>query len=65
MVTGRQLVRPSASRRPADQIRQESAAAAVAAFGMTLAALHWRWGLILTVLGYTTALVLHRRPRDT
>ncbi|WP_145883859.1 hypothetical protein [Streptomyces sp. BK340] len=49
VIIGRQLIKPSASKRSASQLRRESAAAAVAMIGTALAAMHVFWGLLLTV----------------
>ena len=65
VMTGRQLIRPSTSRRSADQLRKESAAAAVATSGLALGLLHWHWGPILAVLGYSALLIARRSARNT
>ncbi|MFJ9774455.1 hypothetical protein ACIRVF_25000 [Kitasatospora sp. NPDC101157] len=49
--TGRQLVRPSASRRSALEIRRQSAAAAVMMLGACLVGLGMFWGALFTVIG--------------
>ena len=48
---GRQLIKPSASRRSAPQLRAESAAAAVAMLGVSLAVFGVSLGGRLTVVG--------------
>lgn len=65
---GRQLVRPSASRRSAPQLRAESGAAAVAMLGVSLAAfgmlgsgLLSALGLLVTVVGWAALTVTRRR----
>ena len=65
VMTGRQLIRPSTSRRSADQLRKESAAAAVATSGLALGLLHWHGGPILVVLGYSALLIARRSARNT
>ncbi|WP_157597263.1 hypothetical protein [Streptacidiphilus rugosus] len=57
---GRQLIRPSASRRSARQLRRESAAAVAIWSGAALQALHVWAGFPLMALGYL-ALVQVRR----
>ncbi|MEV7183957.1 hypothetical protein [Kitasatospora sp. NPDC093102] len=62
--TGRQLVRPSASRRSPLEIRQQSAAAAVAMLGVSLVVLRVFWGLLFVLSGYAAlALVRKRAPK--
>ena len=67
VLLGRQLVRPAESKRPARQLRSESAAAAVAMLGVSLAAfgvlLGGQWPLLgaLVLLAGGIALVLVRR----
>lgn len=59
--TGRQLVKPSASKRSASQLRRESAGAAVAMIGVVLAAMHVLWGLLLMALGFVWILLTRKR----
>ncbi|MFF4571374.1 hypothetical protein [Streptomyces sp. NPDC001410] len=65
---GRQLVRPSASRRSGRQLRAESAAAAVAMLGASLAAFGvlagGQWppvGGLVMLAGWTALIVVRRR----
>ncbi|MFC9330797.1 hypothetical protein [Kitasatospora sp. NPDC057015] len=60
---GRQLIRPSASRRSALEIRQQSAAAAVAMLGVSLIGLHVFWGLLPVLLGYSALVLLLLKKR--
>jgi hypothetical protein len=61
VITGRQVIRPAASRRSASQLRRESAAAVLIWSGMALLGLHTAvLGFPLAALGYAT-LVLVRR----
>ncbi|MFI0939063.1 hypothetical protein [Streptomyces sp. NPDC021020] len=59
--TGRQLVKPSASKRSTYQLRRESAAATVAMTGVALAAMHVLWGLLLVVLGFAWLVLVRKR----
>jgi hypothetical protein len=68
ILLGRQLIRPSASRRSAPQLRAESGAAAVAMLGVSLAAfgmlgngLLSALGLLVTVVGWVALTVTRRR----
>ncbi|MFJ9908039.1 hypothetical protein ACIRVK_35060 [Streptomyces sp. NPDC101152] len=65
---GRQLINPSASRRSAQQLRTQSAAAAVAMLGVSLAGFgallggFWRGaGALIMLAGWTALLVTRRR----
>ncbi|MFI9104854.1 hypothetical protein ACIGXA_30495 [Streptomyces fildesensis] len=60
VVIGRQLIRPSNSKRPAPQLRRESACAAIAMIGVCLVALHIFIGLILIAIGFAL-IVIGRR----
>ncbi|MEU4302343.1 hypothetical protein [Kitasatospora aureofaciens] len=59
--TGRQLVRPSASRRSALEIRRQSAAAACMMLGMFLVGLRMFWGLLFVVIGYVALQLVRKR----
>ncbi|MFH9355068.1 hypothetical protein [Kitasatospora sp. NPDC017646] len=59
--TGRQLVRPSASRRSELEIRQQSAAAALAMLGVFLVSLRMFWGLLFMLTGYGALLIVRKR----
>ncbi|MGW7544813.1 hypothetical protein ACWGKQ_27490 [Streptomyces sp. NPDC054770] len=68
VLLGRQLVRPSASRRSARQLRAESAAAAVAMVGASLAVfgvpMGGRWaalGALVMLVGWTVLVLVRRR----
>ncbi len=59
--TGRQLVRPAASRRTALEIRRQSAAAAFAMLGVFLVGLRVFWGLLPMLIGYVALLLVRKR----
>ncbi|WP_127361587.1 hypothetical protein [Actinacidiphila soli] len=58
---GRQPIKPSVSKRPAPQLRRESAAASVMMLGVALTALHLYWGGLLVILGFASLLIVRKR----
>ncbi|KJS63065.1 hypothetical protein VM95_04915 [Streptomyces rubellomurinus] len=59
--TGRQLVRPSESRRTPVEVRQQSAAAAVEMLGGVLIGLEMFWGIAVVLLGFVALVLLRKR----
>ncbi|MGA5822424.1 hypothetical protein ACPC54_31730 [Kitasatospora sp. NPDC094028] len=63
--TGRQLVRPSESRRTPVEVRQQSAAAAVEMLGGVLIGLEvFLGGLAVMVLGFVALVLLRKRAAN-
>jgi hypothetical protein len=62
VVVGRQLIRPSASKRSTPQLRRESAAAVPIWLGMVLLSLHIPAGLFLEALGMVGLRLARKRP---
>ncbi|MFJ9441297.1 hypothetical protein ACIRRH_05425 [Kitasatospora sp. NPDC101235] len=58
---GRQLIRPSASRRSPLEIRRQSAAAAVAMLGVSLVGLRVFWGVLFMLFGYVALVIVRKR----
>jgi hypothetical protein len=62
VISGRQLVRPSASKRSPRQLRRESAAAVMVWSGMALLVLRVSAGFPLEALGFVALVIIRRRP---
>jgi hypothetical protein len=61
VITGRRLIKPSASKRPIKQLRRESAAASLAMVGAALLGLQVIWGVLPAVIGCGWSIIARTR----
>ncbi|TVZ76728.1 hypothetical protein [Streptomyces sp. BK340] len=61
VITGRRLIKPSASTCSVPQLRRESAVSAVVMIGTAFAVMHVFWGLLLAIPGMAWFILTRKR----